>query len=67
MDGTVLTGDCSCMAGQGKSCSHVGAMLWKIEFAVRNGMTGKSCTDETVKWNQTTKRNIQPKAIQEIN
>ncbi|XP_041360667.1 uncharacterized protein LOC121376924 [Gigantopelta aegis] len=66
MNGTILSGWCSCMAGQGLSCSHVGALLWTIEHAVRNGLTGVSCTDETVKWNQGTKRNIEPKPIANI-
>ena len=26
----VETGDCSCIAGLGKSCSHAAAILWKI-------------------------------------
>jgi hypothetical protein len=43
---------CTCMAGLGLSCSHVGALLWKIEYAARNNMTGVSCTDETARWNK---------------
>jgi hypothetical protein len=33
------------MAGLGLSCSHVGALLWNIEYAVKNNMTVVSCTD----------------------
>jgi hypothetical protein len=50
---------CTCMAGLGLSCSHVGALLWKIEYAARNNMTGVSCTDETARWNKGTTRNIE--------
>ncbi|CAG2253607.1 unnamed protein product [Mytilus edulis] len=57
---------CTCMAGLGLSCSHVGALLWKIEYAVRNSMTGVSCTDETAKWNRGTTRNIEPKPLVSI-
>ncbi|KAH9361714.1 hypothetical protein HPB48_005133 [Haemaphysalis longicornis] len=34
-DGTVITAHCTCMAGQGEACSHVGAMLFAVETAVR--------------------------------
>ena len=62
-DGTVHTGECSCVAGLSKTCSHVGALLWKIEYAVRMNLTGKSCTDEQTKWNMGTSRNIEPRLI----
>lgn len=45
--GEVLTGRCSCMAGQAKVCSHIGSVLWKIDMAVARGMTGFSSTDST--------------------
>ena len=31
--GWVLTANCSCMAGLGSACSHVAALLFKIESA----------------------------------
>lgn len=65
-NGHVIEGGCSCMAGRSKTCSHVGAILWKIEYAVKNQMTGKSCTDEIMKWNCSTSKNIAPKAIVDI-
>lgn len=40
-----------------------GAVLWKIEFASREGLTGESCTDRSAKWNQGTKRNVTPAQI----
>ncbi|CAC5417634.1 unnamed protein product [Mytilus coruscus] len=65
-EGAVEQAWCTCMAGLGLSCSHVGALLWKIEYAVRNSMTGVSCTDETAKWNRGTTRNIEPKPLVSI-
>ncbi|CAC5394241.1 DDX58 [Mytilus coruscus] len=41
-EGAVEQAWCTCMAGLGLSCSHVGALLWKIAYAVRNSMTGKN-------------------------
>ena len=29
-NGTIETAGCSCIAGQGKSCSHAAAILWKV-------------------------------------
>lgn len=66
MDGQIEMAWCTCMAGQGLSCSHIGAILWKIEHAVRNNLTGVSCTDEIAKWNRGTKRNIEPKPLANI-
>ncbi|XP_042148814.1 uncharacterized protein LOC115312451 [Ixodes scapularis] len=53
--GRVVTGGCSCMAGQAKVCSHVGAILWKMEHAFVNKMTGTACTDEAAAWNREIK------------
>lgn len=30
IDGVIETAGCTCKAGQGKSCSHAGAILWKV-------------------------------------
>ena len=62
-DGTVVKGWCSCMAGQGHSCSYIGALLWKLEHAVRNYLTGMACTDEIAKWNIGTKRNVESRPL----
>lgn len=59
--GIVYKADCSCIGGGCMSCSHVGALLWKIEYAVRSGFADKSCTDEQVKWNKGTSRNLEQK------
>ena len=65
-DGTVVKGWWSCMAGQGHSCSHIGALLLKLEHAVRNILTGLACTDEIAKWNSGTKRNVEPRPLSHI-
>lgn len=66
MIGTILNGGCSCMAGNSKTCSHVGALLWKIVHAVRLGFTGKSCTDEQMQWNKGATRNLEPGVLEEM-
>ena len=42
---SVETAHCTCMAGLGESCSHIGALLFKLEGAARAGFTKKACTD----------------------
>ncbi|KAM7307843.1 uncharacterized protein ISCGN_011479 [Ixodes scapularis] len=64
--GRVVTGGCSCMAGQAKVCSHVGAILWKMEHAFANKMTGTACTDEAAAWNRGTKKNVTPTSLDNI-
>lgn len=64
--GEVLTAGCTCMAGQGKVCSHAGAIMWKIDMAVCQGLTTKTCTDRTAAWNSGTKRNVQPAVLEDI-
>ncbi|XP_070390815.1 uncharacterized protein [Dermacentor albipictus] len=64
--GQVITAGCSCMAGKARVCSHVGAILWKVDMAVASGMTGTSCTDRTAQWNRGTKRNVEPVLLEDM-
>lgn len=41
----------------------LGALLWKIEFAQRQGLTGESCTDRSALWNRGTRRNVVPAQV----
>ncbi|KAH7964784.1 hypothetical protein HPB49_001316 [Dermacentor silvarum] len=34
-NGTIVTAHCTCMAGLGEACSHIGATLFAVETAVR--------------------------------
>lgn len=65
--GQVITAGCSCMAGKTRVCSHIGALLWKVDMAVSSGMTGTSCTDQAALWNRGTKRNVEPVLLEEMN
>ncbi|XP_077509383.1 uncharacterized protein LOC144120641 [Amblyomma americanum] len=65
--GEVLRAGCSCMAGQARVCSHVGAVLWKVDCAVSRGFTGRTCTDAAAKCNRGTKRNVEPRRLDQIN
>ncbi|KAL2095489.1 hypothetical protein ACEWY4_010208 [Coilia grayii] len=65
-NGRVETAGCTCIAGMGRSCSHAAAIMWKVENAVFNGLTGIACTDEQRKWNSGTQRNLAPKLLTEM-
>lgn len=65
-NGTICTGECTCVARKIRACSHAGALLWKIEYAVRMNLTGKSYTDHKVKWNMGTTRNIERGLIKDM-
>ena len=46
------TAYCTCMACLGESSSYIGALLFKLEAAVRTGFTKKACTDVACAWSQ---------------
>lgn len=53
-DGEVLAGHCTCMAGLGEVCSHVAALLFFIEAAVRHGATDVSSTSVRCAWSASS-------------
>jgi len=50
----------------GESCTHIGAILFKIEAAVRSGFTKRACTDEPCRWNDDFVKKIKPAEISNI-
>lgn len=48
-NGSVEVAHCTCMAGLGEVCSHVGALLYTSEF-VNSARTTTSCTDVRCLW-----------------
>ena len=48
-DGTILSAHCDCMAGLGESCSHVGAIMFYVEYSVKH-REDKTCTQEKAYW-----------------
>lgn len=64
--GHVLTGNCTCMAGLGSACSHVAALLFKLEACIRIGGNKVAVTSELCAWNRCRK-NAVPTLLQNIN
>ncbi|XP_046557794.1 uncharacterized protein LOC124266993 [Haliotis rubra] len=65
-EGTVFCAHCTCMAGLGEVCSHVAALLFKVDAAVRAGLTAKACTSEACKWNAAYRKELQPTPLCEV-
>ena len=49
----------------GESCSHFGALLFKMEVAVRLGYTKKACTSEACKWNNDFVKKVKGEPIRQ--
>ena len=56
-----------CFCSLGETCSHVAAVLYKIEKAVRSGLTQLTPTDMPCQWNQTFTKNVNAAPVGEIN
>jgi len=54
------------MAGLGQVCSHVAAVLFKVEAAVKLGFTSLSSTSEACKWNKQFRKEIDVKPVSEM-
>ena len=66
-DGWVLTGNCSCMAGLGSSCSHVAAILFKIETAAHLNLKSHTApTSLLCEWKKSRKH-VKPSPMNLIN
>ncbi|KAL3885690.1 hypothetical protein ACJMK2_025736 [Sinanodonta woodiana] len=65
-EGRVIAAHCDCMAGLGESCSHVGALLFKIEAAVCNGYTRLACTEKPCEWNTCFVKSVTPAPVTSI-
>ncbi|XP_029847216.1 uncharacterized protein LOC115329648 [Ixodes scapularis] len=65
-DNVITSIVCSCMAGQGQSCSHAAALLFKVAEASSRGLTGSACTDVQCKWNASTAKNVVPAPLEVI-
>lgn len=50
----------------GESCSHVAALLFKVEAAVRNGYTKQACTEQPCAWNKCFTKSVEPAPMCDI-
>ena len=48
----IISAWCSFMAGANRTCNHVIATLYKLEYANSKGWCNPACTETTCQWNQ---------------
>ena len=56
---------CECMNGMVQTCNHAAAALFRVEAAVRNGLTNPSCTSAPNKW-LPTRGEVLPSKVKDI-
>ena len=64
-NGFIITGFCTCTAGQSKCCNHIAAVLYKIEYANEKGIRDPACTDQPCVWNASAKE-IGPMKVKDM-
>ncbi|XP_054760455.2 uncharacterized protein LOC129266641 [Lytechinus pictus] len=65
--GEVLSAFCECFAGYSTTCNHVAALLFKVDFAWRNGLTNPSCTSRECTWSAFAgKQSVEPDRVSEM-
>ena len=65
-DGKVLKAHCTCMAGMGSTCNHVVAALFRVEAAMRLGLSNPACTTKACEW-LPNRKDVQPMKIRDMN
>ena len=58
---------CSYNLRLGETCSHIAAMLYKIEAAIRAGLTGSTPAELPCEWKETFVRNITGSSVADVN
>lgn len=65
--GQILSAYCSCTAGMLGSCNHIAGVLFRIEHAVKTGMTKPTSTGKLCEWTVPKKRTkINPKKVSDF-
>ena len=65
MTAKIRTCHSTCMAGIGETCNHVAATLYRVEAAVRIGLTNPACTSNADEW-LPNRKDIEPKKIKDF-
>jgi len=65
--GEVVAAHCTCIAGLGECCSHIGAVLFYLQYAfLKKNDTKKSVTDVSAYWTVPSNTNVSSQKISEI-
>ena len=63
--GRIMAAHCSCMAGMGQTCNHVAAALFRIEAAVRMGLSNPASTSKPCEWLPNAK-DVKPVKVKDL-
>ncbi|CAN7978262.1 unnamed protein product [Ixodes persulcatus] len=64
-DGSIITAHCTCMAGAGEACSHIGSTLFAVETIVRI-RDSSTCTQKENRWLPAYTSTVEYKRLREI-
>lgn len=65
--GVVKSAYCSCFAGLGSTCNHVGALLFKLDYAWQQGLTvTRPCTSTVNQWLAPSVKSVEPVAARDM-
>ena len=54
------------MAGMSPTCNHLAAALFRVEAAMRLGLTNPACTTEACEW-LPKRKDVQPVKVKDLN
>ena len=60
---SICTSWCTCIAGSGKACNYVIAVLYKVNYAFKKDFTSPACTSIPQDWNKGTRKKVQPTRV----
>lgn len=64
-NGKIKSAHCDCMAGMSETCNHIAALLFRLEAAVRLGLTNMSCTSKPCEW-LPNRTEVKPVKIKDV-
>ena len=62
----IVTSWCTCIAGTAEACNHVIALFYKVNYAYNKQYVSPACTSVPRGWNQGTRKEVQPKKLEDI-
>ena len=66
-NGSLVCGWCTCIAGTSATCNHIIAVLYNVDYAVRDGYNNLACASIPCGWNQSTRKDVEPSKIIDLN
>ena len=62
----IVTSWCTCITGTAEACSHVIAVLYKVNYAYNKQYVSPACTSIPQGWNHGTKREVKPSKLADL-